>query len=299
MKNKPSLSIIGLGKVGTTLAIAAKHSQQYNLIIGSRDKTKEENAKKWLGDETQMADINTAASMGDIVMLTVGDDVIKTVCDQLVDAKAFKRSAIITHCSGALSSDILSKAKDACGTHLASMHPLQTFPDIESALEKLSTTDCYYEGDTESKKPIQHLINSLGMEAREIKKQSKILYHASAVVACNYFSALIDASLELGEVAGIDRDTLWSSLKPLVSATLDNISQKGPANALTGPIARGDTNTVEQHLHALNTITSHEAAQRLTRLYSSVGVQTIALAKKKGSLSTHTENTLLKKLKQD
>ncbi len=302
MKNKLNLSIIGLGKVGATLAIAAKKSQQYNVIVGVRDKAHVENIKpkagiyKWLGEDAVVVDIPTAAGMGDIVLLTVADDSIELVCDQLSQAKAFKTNAVVAHCSGALSSDVLLKAKKSCGAHLASMHPLQTFPDVDSALKQLSTSYCYYEGEEESKAVIQSLINAVGMKAREIKKESKMIYHASAVVACNYFTALMDASLELGEEAGIDRSTLWSSLEPLVEATLENIKQSGTEKALTGPIARGDTETVDQHLQALSAISSKDVAQRLTNLYSAMGVQTLSLAKKKENLSSQAESELLKKL---
>ncbi|MFT5421736.1 MAG: putative short-subunit dehydrogenase-like oxidoreductase (DUF2520 family) [Candidatus Endobugula sp.] len=296
MINKPTLSIIGPGKVGTTIAIAAMRSQQYEVIIGSRNITKDKNTSKWLGDDIIIIDMHTAATMGDIVLLTVADDSIKTVCDQLAHARMFKADALVAHCSGALTSEALKVAKERCDTHVASMHPLQTFPSIAAALDRLSETYCYYEADIESKKRIQQLIKNLGMRPIEIQKNVKNLYHASAVVACNYFAALIETSLELGEAAGIDRDTLWTSLEPLVSATLDNIKQNGPANALTGPIARGDINTVERHLLALKTLSPPKKAERLAEVYSAMGIQTVSLAKKKGYITQQAESHFLNQL---
>jgi predicted short-subunit dehydrogenase-like oxidoreductase (DUF2520 family) len=111
-------------------------------------------------------------------------------------------------------------------------------------------------------------------------------------VACNYLSALMDASLELGEAAGIDRKTLWQSLEPLVSSTLENINTDGPEKALTGPIARGDIKTIDQHLHSINALPSIEQAERLKKVYSAMGVQSAYVARRKGSITEEIQTDL-------
>ncbi|MFW6062460.1 MAG: DUF2520 domain-containing protein, partial [Planctomycetota bacterium] len=106
------------------------------------------------------------------------------------------------------------------------------------------------------------------------------LYHAAAVVACNYLSGLMDAALALAGQAGIDRRTAWPALEPLVRATMENIAAEGPAAALTGPIARGDAATVQRHLDALA-----GGDDDLLELYRAAGRWTVQLARRKGALA--------------
>jgi predicted short-subunit dehydrogenase-like oxidoreductase (DUF2520 family) len=298
MTTKTTLSIIGPGKVGTTIATLANRTQQYDVMLGARDPVKAQGLTKLMGGDIAVVDVHTAASHGDIVLLTVTDDAISPVCTALSQAKGFKAGAVVAHCSGALSSDELVSAREHCHTHIASMHPLQTFPNLESALDRLAGSYCYYEGDADARATINQLITRIEMLPIEIQKESKSLYHASAVVACNYFSALMDASLELGEAAGIDRKTLWQSLEPLVSNTLENIKNNGPEKALTGPIARGDNKTIDQHLNAINSLPSIEQAKRLNKVYCAMGIQSVSLAEKKGSITAVIKNDLNNKFKK-
>lgn len=298
MTEKITLSIIGAGKVGTTIASLANRAQKYNIIIGVKDKAKIQNTAKLIKGDISVVDPLTAASDGDIVLLTVTDDAINQLCVELVKAKAFKMDTIVAHCSGALSSDELISAREQCHAYIASIHPLQTFPNLESTLARLPGSDCYYEGDSGAQATIKQLITDIGMRPIAIQKESKSLYHAAAVVACNYLSALMDASLELGEAAGIDRKTLWQSLEPLVSSTLENIKTDGPEKALTGPIARGDTTTIDQHLQSINSLSSKEQSERLNRVYTAMGVQSIFLAKRKESITEEIYINLNNKFKK-
>jgi predicted short-subunit dehydrogenase-like oxidoreductase (DUF2520 family) len=110
-------------------------------------------------------------------------------------------------------------------------------------------------------------------------------------VACNYLTSLLDAALRLAESARIERRTAWLALEPLVRATVENISKLGAEAALTGPIARGDRSTVAVHLAALG-----ENAPELADLYRALGVWTVGLALRKGSIDGSQARALLEAL---
>jgi predicted short-subunit dehydrogenase-like oxidoreductase (DUF2520 family) len=102
-------------------------------------------------------------------------------------------------------------------------------------------------------------------------------YHAGAVMACNYQMTLVDAALELMEVAGIRRDAALEALGPILRATTENILTCGPEQALTGPIRRGDAGTIARHLAALE-----NASPGTRQLYVAAGLRTITVAERAG-----------------
>jgi len=201
------------------------------------------------------------------------------VAQDLARQRAFKPNTILAHLSGALSSEILQDAREFCQCSVASLHPLQTFPTIDAAISMIQGAWCFFEGDDKALSVLEQLAHTLGMKPYRIDKKAKTLYHASAVIACNYFIALMDAALALAEQAGIDRATAWSALEVLIKTTHKNIEALGTKNALTGPIARGDIDTVKRHLEQLNQTTDD-----LDDLYRTLGSYTATLAVQKGTL---------------
>lgn len=277
-----SVAIIGPGKVGSALAKQLYQSGQYQIYLAARDANKAQQAAKWIGPECMAKSPNEAAALADLTLLTVSDDAIETVCKDLAHQKAFKEKAIVAHCSGALGSQILQPAQDQNQGYIASIHPLQTFPNIRAALQNLPGTYCFYEGSQEGLSSIHNLIESMHLHPVAIEPEAKTLYHAAAVMACNYFSALMDAALNLGQQAGIDPKILWQGLSPLVTATLNNIDQTSPAAALTGPIARGDSQTIQKHIRAIEPLGVNNP---ILDIYTSLGQQSVDLAQRKGSIT--------------
>jgi predicted short-subunit dehydrogenase-like oxidoreductase (DUF2520 family) len=251
MTGSANISIIGCGKVGVAIAQLAARAGRDITALANRTAARANQLAGAISSPAAACEINHAAGAGDIVLLTVTDDAIEPLCNQLADAGAFRAGSIVAHCSGALGSDILSSAKDQCECRIASMHPLTTFPTAEAAIEKFAGTYCFCEGDSSAVDELMELARSIGGKPMSMSSEGKVLYHAAAVMACNYLTALLDASLTLCQSAGIDKPTAWDALGPLVGATLENISQLGPANALTGPIARGDSQTVARHIEAI------------------------------------------------
>ena len=228
--------------------------------------------------------------MGQLVLITVPDDAISEVASALARAGAFTEGAAVIHCSGALTSEALAPAR-GCGCNVASMHPLQTFPSVESAIQGLAGAVCFCEGDGEAVQAAMQLAADIGTKAVQIDPAGKALYHAAAVMACNHMIAGIDAAAALAEAAGIDRQTYLDAAMPMIRAGIENVSTMGPAEALTGPVARGDAATIAKHLEAMENVPAE-----LRQFYIAAARWTVDLAIRKGSIDKKTAEILRKTL---
>ncbi len=280
MNTLPTLAIIGPGKVGTFIGILAARAEYPVVAVIGRHKASTTAAAQRIGKDVRTCDIAEVAQLAQIVLIYVPDDAIEDVCTKLAQQKKFATGAIVLHCSGVLFSDILSTARDYCKCSVASMHLLQTFPIIDAAIERMKGACCFYEGDGDAICAIEHLAKNIGLKPVRISSTSKISYHAAAVMACNYLVALMDSAITLAENACIDHTTAWLSLKPLVTATLDNITKTGTDDSLTGSIARGDTKMISCYLHELAL-----KDEGLTAIYRTMGLYTIEMAAKKGTIT--------------
>ena len=287
MKAAPDIAIIGPGKVGSAIAVLAAKAGYRIASIGARDRRTATRAAATIKGRPVVEDIPTAAASAQIVLLSVTDSAIQPLCDELAGMGAFTPGCIVAHCCGALGSDILHSAKELCSCRIASMHPLQTFPSAQAAVKSMKGAHFFCEGDASAVSALKKLIRAIGGQAVElagaaVNPRAKALYHASACIASNYLVALMDAALATAQLAGLPADQAWAGLEKLVLATLNNISTVGPADALTGPIARGDVATVKKHLDAL------AGNKELTGLYRAMGRWTVQLASRKGSIDKPT-----------
>ena len=262
---KPTLAIVGPGKVGTALGDALEAA---GYCVAAR-----------LGRDAGPADRHALTGC-DVVLLTVRDGQIAEVCSELADEAALREGATVAHCSGALGSDVLAPAA-RLGCRVASIHPLQTFPTVEAARERIGGSWFFCEGHAGALAVLEPLIAAVGGRAVRIDPKAKPLYHAAAVVACNYLAGLIDAALTLAAAAGIEPAVARQALAPLVQATAANVMALGPDAALTGPIARGETSTVRRHLEAMGRLD-----RDLKRLYRAAGLWTLRPARRQASAPT-------------
>ena len=190
------------------------------------------------------------------VLLCVPDEAIASVCELI----ASDPPPLVGHVSGATTLDALASAA-AGGAELFSIHPLQTFADAETPVEG---TPAAIAGSGEQALDFaRRLAEALGMRPFEVPEENRAAYHAAASIASNLLVALEESATDLLERAGVD--DARELLAPLVLRTAANWSERGAA-ALTGPIARGDRETVERHRAAIarsaELIHLHEALAR-------------------------------------
>ena len=279
MSDKPDIAIIGPGVVGTTLGILAARAGYRVAGVAGRTEEKARAAAARIGPDVAVGTPAEVAGAGKLVLLTVPDDAIEPLCRQLAEAGAFARGAVVAHCCGAIPGEVLAPAREHCAAAVGSMHPLQTFPNVEAALAKLPDAFCFCDGDDAAVAALTALAEAIGARPVRMSSAGKLLYHASAVMACNYLTALLDASLATAEHAEVPRDQAREALAPLIRATLENIFSLGTSKALTGPIARGDDALVARQYRDVAA-----ADPALGEIYRALGHWTVGVALKKGTI---------------
>jgi len=213
----------------------------------------------------------------DIVILAVRDHAIAEVARDLVAHKLTRPEQVLLHCSGALAAaEALLPARGHV-RGLGTLHPLVSFADAQGAAAALRGATMVVEGDPAGRGAARQLADALGGRVHEIDGAAMPLYHAAAVVVCNYTVALCDAGAELLVRAGFPQEQALPALLPLLASTLRNLSDLGLPRALTGPIARGEVRAVERHLAAL----AREAPELLS-LYREAGRRALGLARELG-----------------
>ncbi len=285
------VAIIGAGVVGTSIATLL-HRKGYRIVgVSSRSLESAERAVRFIGAGVASTDSVETARQGEIVLITTPDGVIGKVCAEIAAEKGFSRGSTVIHCCGAHSAELLSSAR-ACGARTLSIHPLQTLADTEQAVANLPGSFFALDGDPGAMKVGKEMIAALGGTEMVIPSEGKMLYHAAAVVACNYFVALVDQALRMFEVIGIPREKGLPALMPLIRGTVKNLERVGVPAALTGPIERGDRTTLEGHLAAFDRLMPEGR-----RIYCEMGRITADVAEAKGGIDAATKEELLKILK--
>jgi predicted short-subunit dehydrogenase-like oxidoreductase (DUF2520 family) len=181
--------------------------------------------------------------------------------------------------SGVMGLDVLTDARFA-GAYTASIHPVQSFTDAESAILNLPGSVFGITSDETIKDWAIRLVEKLGGVPVIIPEEEKPLYHAAACIASNYITAVLSHAEEIYRSLGLNADQSRATFLPLVRGTLANIEKKGSAMALTGPIARGDSGTVAKHIHAFR---RHHP--NLLNMYVQLGIMTVDLAVRSHKLS--------------
>jgi len=202
------------------------------------------------------------------------DGAIPEVAAEL--AEGGLRDGIVLHTSGAAGPHALEILREA-GNAVGVLHPLQTVPSAEQGVEALPGATYAFAGDEGAAAWAARLVDRLGGRVLRVDPEFWQHYHAGAVMACNYQMTLVDAALELMEMAGVGRSEALDALGPILRATTENVLKSGPEQALTGPIRRGDLGTIRRHLAALE-----NALPETRQLYIAAGLRTVPVAERAG-----------------
>jgi len=286
MDRHTPIAIIGPGRVGTALGTLAARAGLTVAAVGARRADAAAAAAERIGEPARAMDPAGAAALGQLVLLTVSDDAIQPLCEQLAATGAFLRGAVVAHCAGVLGSEVLAAAADA-GCHVGSMHPLQSFPAIEVSGADLTGVSCFCEGDDTALAALTTFARQLGGTPVTLSSAGKALYHAAAVTAGNYVTTLLDAAVAMCEQAGISPDAAREGLAALAAATAANAGTMDLPASLTGPVARGDVGTIRRHLAAMEACPAD-----IRRLYGICAMRTVDLAVRKGSIDPATARQL-------
>lgn len=247
-----SANFIGAGKVGKTLA-RLLHEHRLITVRGVCNKSYLSacQAVEFIGAGFAVENIAQLPSV-DLTFLTVSDVAIESVCDRLA-RQQLKSGSVVLHCSGLLSSDVLSAVR-AQGCFALSIHPLKSFAAPALSVRDFGGTYCAIEGDAAGIAVVKPLFEALGAVIIPIEGQQKALYHAAAVFASNYVVTLAQQALNCFERAGINTDVSLKLMTHMMQSSLTNLQSLSPKSALTGPLRRGDVTTIQHHLQALENL---------------------------------------------
>ena len=270
---KDKILIIGSGKVGNTFATALQTAgYEVKSIKGHQ--------------EFEAGKPEELTRVADIILITTPDSKIMDVTNYIASKKGFHNGQTVIHMSGAYTSDLLLEAKNL-GAVICSLHPLQSFADPSTTLGTLPDTVFSIEGEEGALCVAKRMISDLGARVFEIKKEIKPIYHAAACIAANYLVTIMKSSTDLLVAAGIPRSHSWDAIAPLVKGAVNNIETLGVSAALTGPISRGDVNTVNHHLESM-----YQQKGELIDLYCCLGKYTVDVALENGDLTEEIANEI-------
>ena len=291
---KPTtFAIVGCGKVGLTLAWHLAAMGYAPIGFASRRSASAHAAAEAADGGRVCRDAREATAGAQLVFITTPDGEIEATAKHLAAGKGFQAGAVVLHCSGALSSTILAAAA-GCGAHTGSLHPLQSFAAPAFPQNPFQGIVMAGEGQAAAMVVARAIAAGLGADFLPIRTEHKILYHAAAVVASNYLVTLLSVAARLLEGSGIGPEAARRVLLPLVRGTLANIEARGIAEALTGPIARGDAATVAAHCRQIQ-----QVLPELRPIYRLLGMHTLPLAEARGGLNADAARELAALLASD
>jgi len=272
-----TLSIIGAGRVGQTLArLWVDRDQVQVRQVMNRSLASGAAAVGFIGQGSAVAEVG-ALEPTQLFMLATSDSALGECARQLAASGALRPGAIVFHTSGAVGLEALAPAAQA-GARIARLHALRSFASPARAVPVFAGTYCGLEGDAEALGVIEALLHACGGRTFPLPAAGAVFYHAAAVMVSNYLVALIEAGLRSSAQAGFTPDQASAMLRGLVTSTLDNVFEVGATAALTGPIARGDTNVVRTQLAAL-----WNADPELAEVYRALGTLAVELSRRQGS----------------
>jgi predicted short-subunit dehydrogenase-like oxidoreductase (DUF2520 family) len=257
-----TFSIIGAGRLGTTLGAALVKKGWDLCVIADRDPAAAREGRRIIGRGTATSDLGKAARRAQVLFLCVPDDRVKSVAAKLARTGVALAGCRVFHTSGLLAASVLEPLRKK-GARTASLHPIQSFP------EKAGTPGLFrgifwgLEGEADAVRTGRAVVKTLGGRALILSEEDKPLYHAACSLAANGFVSLQAAAAAALDAAGVRQKTAIAVLLPLVQGTLQNVKKLGLNRALTGPVVRGDIETVRKHLEALG---SHPAQKEMYRL---------------------------------
>jgi predicted short-subunit dehydrogenase-like oxidoreductase (DUF2520 family) len=267
------LAVIGAGRVGTALAVLWRRAGHRIVAVAGGPATPERAAAHLPG--VPVLDPADAARDAGIVVIATPDGVIAEVCERIAREGALSPGTAVAHASGATGLEALAPARSA-GATTFSLHPLQTCPTVEAAVERIPGAGFAVTSDTEEGSALgERLAVDAGGRPFRLADDVRPLYHAAAVFASNYLVTITAIAHELERAAGVSEP--GEILAPLQDATLANVRRVGPTDALTGPAVRGDAVTVERNLRALA-----DRAPEAVRPYVALADLALELAERSG-----------------
>ncbi len=258
------IGVVGAGRVGAVVS-AALRAAGHEVVAAAGESAATRARIDALLPGVPNAKPTAVARACDLLLLTVPDDMLENVITQLVGAGAIRSGQVVCHTSGRHGLAVLQTATDV-GARPVAMHPAMTFTGTDRDLERLRGCVFGITAGPAEREYVESLVADLGGVPMWVPEDKRTLYHAGLAHGANHLVTLVSQAMELLAASGAEDPA--ATLRPLLTAALDNALDQGDA-ALTGPIVRGDVNTVRAHLHdiaenAPGTVPSYVAMAKAT-----------------------------------
>ena len=241
-----AVGVVGVGRVGAVLGAALSRAGHPVVAVAAVSEVSRLRAGAMLPDAV-ITTPDEVLARADLVLLAVPDDVLAGLAAGLAATGAVRPGQFIVHPAGRYGVAVLAPLTAAGALPLA-LHPAMTFTGTSLDLVRLDGAPFGVTTLPELRPAAEALVVEMGGDPIWVAEDSRVLYHAAQVAGANHLVTLVVQASELARAAGIDDPARL--LGPLLAAALDNALRDG-ASALTGPVVRGDVETVRAHVAAI------------------------------------------------
>jgi predicted short-subunit dehydrogenase-like oxidoreductase (DUF2520 family) len=259
------IALVGPGRAGQSIAIAANGAGHNVVAVAARDAEQAATVARRF-NALPLA-IGKPIPPVDLIVIAVSDRAIEAVAGEVAPI-ARNAAASAVHLSGATPVSALAAFGDL-GVTIGSFHPLQTMPTPELGAQRLAGAWVAVTADEPLRSTLHDLAGTVGLHPFDLRDDDRAAYHAAAAAAANFPIAALAVAQRLFETTGVPFD----AARPLVDAVVANAFEFGPQASLTGPIARGDTETVDLQVRAVR-----ETSPDLAAAFESMVDATAAVA---------------------
>jgi len=244
---RPQTFIIGTGAVGVGLARALRTAGWQLAGAWNRSKERAIAASALLGFDVAFGALPDGLHEAGLILVCVSDDALEGVGKLLATSGQVRNGAVIVHTSGCAPS---TKLGEIPGAHLGSLHPLAAVANAKTAARALRGATYALEGAPGAFSVLARIVEDLAGKSFEVRTEAKPRYHAAAVMASNLVVALLGDAVREAEAAGLDNAR--ELMTTLARGVVQNVADQGAVAALTGPVLRGDTATIGEHIDVLS-----------------------------------------------
>lgn len=265
------IGIIGAGKVGCS--IGKYLVEQGVSVSGYSSRTKESvEIAATFTNTRAYGSVNELLNDSNLIFIATSDDCISKVWNQIAHYPL--QSKVLCHFSGSLSSVVFSD-REKKGIYACSLHPMYAFSDKFTSYKQLNQVMFTAEGDDEALSVVCPIFENIGNEVCVIEEEKKVRYHAAASLVSNMMIGLYQMGINMLIDCGFRETDARCLVKPLVEGNVHNLLSASPEQVLTGPIERGDVETIKKHLTQL----THQERS----VYVNLGQTLTEIAKRKNA----------------
>jgi predicted short-subunit dehydrogenase-like oxidoreductase (DUF2520 family) len=275
LSSAPRIGFVGAGRLARCLALGFARAGYPVTAISSRSPESAHELASRIENCVSCNDPQQVIGAADIVFLAVPDDSISAAANILRFSPADAGTKALVHCSGASPVELLAPARDQ-GALVGGFHPLYLFGGSAVDLDRIAGCSVTIEADGELKEALVALALALRCHPLSIPHGGRMLYHGAAHYAASFALCALSECVELWRTLGFDEADALRAVLPMLAGTIETARDKGLANALAGPVSRGDTGVVEKQLALLEKMGGDHAA-----LYALLTRRAVALARRR------------------